>query len=82
MWAVNVGWQLGEESLVMLRCAIGDENSVNPIRDLIGNDHLQSYGLDVRLGWRHAWSFQPAYRYEIHERFNLHALSATVIARY
>ncbi len=81
-FAFSAGWQLGTQSLIVARFAMGDENSANPTADLVGNDQLQSYGIELRLGVRHRWALTPAYRYEMHERFDLHALGVSLGLRY
>jgi YaiO family outer membrane protein len=81
-WGLNASWQLADQSLLTLRAAVGDENSANPTRDLIANDDFQSYGIDFRLGWRHRWWVQPVYRYEVYEKFDLHAIGLSVAYNY
>lgn len=81
-FALDASWQLGTQSLIIARFAIGDENSANPTADLIGNDQLQSYGIELRLGAQHRWTLTPAYRYEMHDRFDLHALGLSLGFRY
>lgn len=75
---LNLSWQLGSESLAILHGAWGDENAAHPTSDLIGNDSFQSYGLRLRLAWRHRWTLEPAYRFERHERFDLHAVGLSL----
>lgn len=75
---LNLSWQLGRESLLVVHGAWGDENAADPTADLIGNDSFQSYGLRARFGWRDRWHVEPAYRYERHERFDLHALGLSL----
>jgi YaiO family outer membrane protein len=76
------GWQLGGQSLLVVHGAYGDENAANPTLDLIGKDSFSSAGIYVRWGWRHRWALTPGYRYERHERFDMHALSLGLGWRY
>ena len=66
----------------MIQGAWGDENSAHPTADLIGNDSLESYGVYTRLGWRHRWALTPSYRFERHERFDLHVLGLSLAYSY
>jgi len=75
---LNLSWQLGRESLLIAHGAWGDENATDPTSDLIGNDSFESYGLRARFGWRDRWHVEPAYRYERHERFDLHVLGVSL----
>jgi YaiO family outer membrane protein len=75
---VNLSWQLGRQSLLIAHGAWGDENAANPTSDLIGNDSFKSYGLRARFGWRDRWHVEPAYRYDRHEQFDLHALGISL----
>jgi YaiO family outer membrane protein len=81
-WLIQASWQLGRRSTVALTCAQGNDNSIDPIPGLIANDRFRSLGLNLRWGWHDHWVLQPAYRYESHERFDLQAVSLSVLRRF
>lgn len=78
---LNTAWEFRPQSLLRLHYSIGEENSADLTRNLIGEGHFQSIGTDVRFGWE-KWVVQPGYRYEWHDRFSLHALGLSIHYRF
>ena len=81
-WVLNGSWELGRQSSIALNYAIGNEDNLDPVPGLIGEDQFQSAGVTLRLGWRHRWVVQPTYRFETHETYRLHGLGLGVSCRF
>jgi YaiO family outer membrane protein len=75
-------WRLTGSLAVALHYAIGDDNSFDPIPGLIADDSFQSVGGHLRLEGPHGWTLHPAYRYERHQRFELHAFGMALSTRF
>jgi len=81
-WVINNAWQLGRQSSFIVHYAVGNEDNLDPVRETIGEDQFQGGGVAFRLGWRHRWSVEPAYRFEAHETYLLHGFSLGVSCRF
>lgn len=81
-WALNAHWELTQNSSARLSLALGDESVAHPVRDLIGNDNIASVGLSLNWGLGHKWTLIPAWRYERHDNFYLHAFSIGAVFSY
>jgi YaiO family outer membrane protein len=81
-WLCRGSWQLSRESVLLLHGAVGNENNLDPIPGLIGNDRFAGGGISLRLGWRHRWQMAPAYRFEAHETYLLHGLGLSLSCRF
>jgi YaiO family outer membrane protein len=81
-WLVQASWETGRQSVLTLFYAQGDEDSLDPIPGLIANDRYLSVGGSFRFHVDRHWMFQPAYRFEQHEQFDLHGIGLTVSRRF
>jgi YaiO family outer membrane protein len=81
-WLCQGSWQLSRESVLLLHGAVGNENNLDPIPGLIGNDRFAGGGVSLRLGWQHRWELAPAYRFEAHETYLLHGLGLSLSCRF
>jgi YaiO family outer membrane protein len=81
-WLLQTSWQLTRDVAAAIHYARGNENSLDPIPGLIANDTFQSIGAHLELEGPVGWSFRPAYRYERHQRFDLHAFGLAFSARF
>ena len=81
-WVLNANWELTQRSSARLSFAAGDESVANPLRNLIGNDHITSVGLSLNVGLGNKWTLVPAWRYERHENFDLNAIGLNAVFSY
>lgn len=81
-WVANANWELSKQSSARLSFATGGESVTNPIRRLINNDDITSVGLSMRIGLRHRWTLEPAWRFEMHKNFNLNAFGLSLVYSY
>lgn len=79
---IGTTWQFSPLSSVGLSYAMGEENPTQLIQGLIGEKNFQSVGVDLKYGFNERFSVQPAYRYESHNLFDLHALGLSLQLRY
>lgn len=79
---VGTTWQFTPLSSVGLSYALGEENATQLIKGLIGEKNFQSVGVDLKYGFSEHFSVQPAYRYETHNLFDLHAIGLSLHLRY
>jgi YaiO family outer membrane protein len=79
---LQTSWRFAGNHSLVLHYAVGDDNSFDPVPGLIASDSFQSVGLHLRLAGPHGWTLHPAYRFERHERFQLHAVGAALAVRF
>jgi YaiO family outer membrane protein len=79
---ISTAWEFKPESWWKIHYSVGDENSANLFRDLIGQDNFQSIGTALHLGWRERWAIEPTYRFEMHDRYELHAFGLNFLYRF
>ncbi len=79
---VGTTWQFSPLSSVGLSYALGEENATQLIKGLIGEKNFQSVAVDLKYGFNERFSVQPAYRYETHNLFDLHAVGLSLHLRY
>ncbi len=75
-------WEFNDRSWWKIHYSIGDENSANLFRDQIGRDRFQSAGTGLRLGMGERWAIEPSYRFEVHNRYNLHSVGISLLCRF
>lgn len=80
--SLGTTWQFTPLSSVGLNYALGEENASQLIKGLIGEKNFQSVGVDLKYGFSEQFSVQPAYRYESHNAFDLHAIGLSLHLRY
>jgi YaiO family outer membrane protein len=81
-FALDESWQFGPESWLIVNLGFGGKSVTNDQIVLYGDDTKQGFGISWRQGWKHRWLFQPAYRFEVHETFNLQSFSFSVGCRF
>lgn len=81
-WSVDQSWQFGSESWLIVNFGAGGKGVTDDQIVLYGDDTKQGIGISWRQGWKHRWLIQPAYRYEVHETFDLQAFSLSVGCRF
>lgn len=79
---LSTTWQFTPLSSTTLSYALGEENASQLIKGLIGEKNFQSVGVDLKYGFNEHLSLQPAYRYESHNLFDLHAIGLSLHLRY
>jgi YaiO family outer membrane protein len=79
---VQTSWRFAGPHSVAVHYAIGTDNSFDPVPGLIANDSFQSVGVHLRLEGLGSWTVHPAYRYEAHQRFELHAVGLAASMRF
>jgi YaiO family outer membrane protein len=75
-------WEFNDGCWWKIHYSIGDENSANLFRDQIGQDRFQSTGTALRLGLGERWAIEPSYRFEVHNRYNLHSVGISLLCRF
>jgi len=81
-WSIDQSWQFGTESWLIVNLGAGGKGVTDDQIVLYGDDTKRGFGVSWRQGWMHRWLIQPAYRYEVHETFDLHAFSMSVGCRF
>jgi YaiO family outer membrane protein len=81
-WLLQTSWQLTRDVTAAVHYARGNENSFDPVPGLVAHDTFQSVGAHLRLDGPAGWSLHPAYRYERHQRFDLHAIGLGFSTRF
>ncbi|GEM_PF-2230985 len=81
-WVAGANWEFSKQSAARLTFSTGGEAVNNPIRGLINSEDITSVGLSVRIGLRHRWTLEPAWRIERHKNFNLNAFGLGLVYSY
>ena len=80
--AFGTTWQFHPKWALQGNYTIGGENGAEPVRNLIGEKSFQSVGAELKWSLTEHLTLQPEYRYETHDKFDLHAVALGLQWRY
>ncbi len=71
-------YKIAQNSGIKIFVSKGDQDADSLVAGLIAEKDFQSAGIELRLGINDNWAILPAYRFEQHQNFDLHAIGLSL----
>ncbi len=79
---LDLVYKVAQNSGIKIFVSKGDQDADSLVAGLIAEKDFQSAGIELRLGINDHWAILPAYRFEQHQTFDLHAVGLSLNGRF